>query len=105
MTQLTFEEARAAAIEARAPIWEDDDTPGTYMVADYGYEDDEAFLVFEGAKEYLEDGDADFVVWDAPAVFVDKESGTVIESSFLNVIDRVHAMTPVPGHEPPDDDE
>ncbi|ALY09852.1 hypothetical protein SEA_JAYCOOKIE_6 [Arthrobacter phage JayCookie] len=108
MAQITFEEARAAVRAQNHPIWEDNDTPGEYMVAGYGWENDESYLLVEGAREYLEDGDNEYVIQDAPAVFVDKETGTVVLAEFLAVFEVIASMTPVPGHEPPtdpDDDE
>ncbi|MFK0004976.1 hypothetical protein [Paenarthrobacter sp. NPDC090522] len=98
--QLTFEDARKAVRALREPLW---NAPGTYMVADYGWEDETSYLVVEGAREYLEDNNDKFVIMDAPAIFVDKATGLVLEADFLMVMDRVHAMTPVPGHEYPAD--
>ncbi|ASX98677.1 hypothetical protein SEA_COLUCCI_6 [Arthrobacter phage Colucci] len=98
---IDFEQAREAVRAHNEPLWEDEDQDGTYMVADYGLEDATAFLVIDGAREYLEDGDDDFVVMDAPAVFVDKGTGTVLLADYLDARARIRAMTPVPGHEPP----
>lgn len=102
MAELTFEEAQAIVRELREPMW---DAPGTYTVAGYGWEDETSFLVVEGALEYLEHNHHEFVVMDAPAIFVDKVTGVVLEADFLAVMDRVQAMTPVPGHEYREDDE
>ncbi|MFK0042438.1 hypothetical protein ACIQTW_21590 [Paenarthrobacter sp. NPDC090517] len=96
MEALTFEEARTTVRESRESLWEG---LGTYTVADYGWEDETSYLVVEGAREYLEDNNDEFVVMDAPAIFVDKATGIVLEADFLAVAGRVQAMTPVPGHE------
>lgn len=103
MAQLTFEQARETVRKAHEADWENDDFPGTYMVAPYGWEDAQAFLVVEGAAEYLEDGDVDFEIQDALAVFVDKATSTVFTAEFLDAQDRIQAMTPVGDH--PDDED
>jgi hypothetical protein len=95
---ITFEQARAAVAAVNEPAWEDDHMPGTYMVAGYGWEDAGAFLVIDGAKEFLVDGNDEYEVMDAPAVFVDKATGTVMEAVFLEVQDRIMAMAPVGNH-------
>jgi hypothetical protein len=102
MAELTFDQAREAVRAENEADWENEDYPGTYMVAPYGWEDDQAFLVIEGAQEYLEDGDVEYEIQDAPAVFVDKATGVVFTAEFLAVQDRIQAMTPVGDH--PDDD-
>ncbi|AYD81500.1 immunity protein [Arthrobacter phage KBurrousTX] len=94
----TFEEARAIVLDQNREGWEEDHE-GTFTVAAYGWEDEDAFLVVQGASEWLVDGDESYSVMDAPAVFVSKESGTILEADYLAVLDRIAAMTPVPGHE------
>lgn len=91
----TFEQAKEAVRKVREAEWEDNDTPGDYMVADYGWEDSEAFLIVDGAREYLEDEDPDFMEMDAPAMFVDKATGIVLEAVYLDSMDRIDDMTPI----------
>jgi hypothetical protein len=91
----TFEQARAAVKAQNGPAWEDQDMKGTYMVAEYGKEDDELFLVIDGAKEAMVGNDPAYIVMDQPAMFVHKETGVVMEAVFLEVADRIQAMTEV----------
>lgn len=92
---ITFEQARAKVRALNEPTWEDQNMPGTYMVAEYGWEDADAFLVVDGAKECLVDGDDEYLVMDAPVMFVDKATGTVLEANALEVMDRFLDMTPI----------
>lgn len=92
---ITFEQAREAVRRVNEPEWEAQDMPGTYMVAKYGKEDAEFFLVVDGAKESLEDDDDEFTVMDAPVMLVDKVTGAVVEGNFLDLADRLAAMTPI----------
>ncbi len=95
MKPVTFEQAREAVRAVNEPAWEDADTPGTYMVAEYGYEDADAFLILDGAKEFLVDDDGEYAVEDAPAMLVEKATGLVMAGDFLNLQERIMAMTPV----------
>jgi hypothetical protein len=92
---ITFEQARKAVKTVNEPAWEDQDMKGTYMVAPYGKEDDQFFLVIDGAEEAMVGNDPDFIVMDQPAMLVDKETGQVFEAVFLEVADRIQAMTEV----------
>jgi hypothetical protein len=92
---ITFEQARKAVKATNEHEWEDQDMRGTYMVAPYGKEDDQFFLVIDGAQEAIEDDDPDYIVMDQPAMLVDKETGQVFECVFLEIADRVQAMTRV----------
>lgn len=92
---ITFAQARKAVQAVNEPAWEDQDMKGTYMVAEYGKEDDQFFLVIDGAREAMEGDDPEFIVMDQPAMLVDKETGQVFECVFLEVVDRIQAMTEV----------
>jgi hypothetical protein len=88
----TFDDARRIALGAVAPHWRSD--LGTLMVADYGREDITHYEVIYGAREWLEDGDADFALYDAPALLVDKRTGVVTELVVIENFDRLDAMRP-----------
>ena len=94
---ITFEQAREAVRVVNQPLWEDSGTPGTYTVATYGFEDEEHFLVLDGADEWLTGEDFEYVVMDAPALFVDKSNGTLFEAdpASVDVQAKVKLMQPV----------
>lgn len=91
----TFEQARQLAQEINAPAWRDLKNPGEYMVAPYGYEDAEAYLIVDGAREYLEGGDDDFEVLDKPLTMVMKDTGELFHVQYLEAEARVDLMTDV----------
>lgn len=91
----TFEQARQLAQEINAPAWRDLKNPGEYMVAPWGYEDADAWLVVDGAREYLEGGDDDFEVLDKPLSLVMKDTGELFHIQYLEAQDRVDRMTDV----------
>jgi hypothetical protein len=90
---LTFAEARALVAAELAPGWPS--RLGTFHVRPTGYEDDRAWLVVVGAREWLVDGDEDFVVFDAPAILVDKRTGRIERLVVIEHLDRLGAMQPV----------
>jgi len=98
----TFEQARKIAYDANAPVWRDLGNRGEYMVADYGYENDAAWLIVDGARELLEGGDYSYDVMDQPLTIVLKSTGDVGQVYYLEEQDMIDAMTPVGKH--PDDD-
>jgi len=44
-------------------VWAANGMRGRYIVADYGREDDQSYLVLDRAREYLVDDDLDFSPW------------------------------------------
>ncbi len=101
----TFEQARALALKKNGPAWRDLGNRGRYMVAEYGYEDADAWLIVDGAAEVLEDGDYSFDVMDQPYTLVMKATGELLHVQYLDAEERIDAMTPVgdvPNDEPDD---
>jgi len=91
----TFEQARQLALEINAPAWRDLKNRGEYMVADYGYEDADAWRIVDGARELLEGDDYDFEVLDQPITLVMKATGELAHVQYLEAETRLAAMTPV----------
>ena len=100
---ISFEQAREIIRALNEPNWITDGAHGTYTVADYGYEDAGRFLIMDGAREYLVDRNPDFLLYGFGVNIVDKATGEVLYWSYLDHADEIDSMTPVPGHEPPDD--
>jgi hypothetical protein len=94
----TFEQARELALKANGQAWRDLGNKGEYMVAAYGYEDADAWLLVDGARELLEGGDYDFGVMDQPLTLVMKATGELLHVQYLEAEDRIDAMTPVGTH-------
>uniref|UniRef100_UPI003F49682B hypothetical protein n=1 Tax=Paenarthrobacter ureafaciens TaxID=37931 RepID=UPI003F49682B len=101
MTGISFEQAREIVRALNEPHWITDGAHGTYTVADYGYEDADRFLIMDGAREYLVDGNPDFVLLSSGVNIVDKATGEVLYWSYFDHGDEIDSMTPIPGHEPP----
>lgn len=99
---LSFEQARAAAYEALAPIWEVGEC-GEYTVAGYGYEDETAWLLIDGGSQLVIDGDYSCELIGRGSTFVDKRTGEIFFLTYLEAPDRFDAMTPVGQH--PDEDQ
>jgi hypothetical protein len=91
----TFEQARDLALKANAPAWRDLGNRGEYMVAAYGYEDADAWLLVDGARELLEGGDYGFDVLDQPLTIVMKATGEILHMQYLEAEEKIDAMTPV----------
>jgi hypothetical protein len=90
---IDFETARQIVADDRAPNW-----PmryGTFMVADYGLEDDQAWAPSWGAKEWIEGGDPEFVIMDQPLLLVDKQSGAITNLDWRDGLNRIDAMREV----------
>jgi hypothetical protein len=94
---LSFEEARAIAYEALAAAWEVGDCGG-YTVAEYGYEDDTAWLLLDGGSKLVVDGDYLCEPVGGGSTFVDKRTGEIFFLTYLEAPDRIDAMTPVGRH-------
>lgn len=89
----TYAEARDAVDRELAPLW--GDTRGTFYVAPEGYEDDTSFFVPWGAREWLVDGDPSFVLLNGAATFVDKVTGFVSMTLYVEEAARIDRMSPV----------
>jgi hypothetical protein len=92
---ITFEQAREIALKANAPLWRDLGNRGEYMVADYGYENADAWLIVDGARELIEGGDYAFDVLDKPITMISKAAGELFRVQYLEAADVIQAMTPV----------
>lgn len=101
---VSFEEARGLVTEVNAPAWRDLGNRGEYMVADYGFESPEYWLVIEGARELIEGGDESFVVMDQPLTLVSKRDGSLVSVVYLDAAESIDAMTPVGDHPDVDPD-
>jgi hypothetical protein len=98
---LSFEQAKAIAYDALAPTWVAGEC-GEYTVADYGYEDETAWLLIDGGSKLVIDGDDSCQLIGRGSTFVDKTTGEVFFLTYLEDPDRFDAMTPVGQH--PDED-
>lgn len=90
---ITFEQARTIAAEKVEPIW--NKGMGTLYADTVGYEDDKAYAINVGAEEWIIDGEADFMIMDAPLVIVDKETGSASISTYLEDSQRIDKMEKV----------
>jgi len=100
----TFDQARKIAYDLNAPAWRDLGNRGEYMVAEYGFEDANAWLLVDGARELLEGGDYAFAVMDQPLTLITKATGDVIQVYYLEEEAMLDAMTPVGEHPETDPD-
>lgn len=90
---LTFDEAREVVKKAEGRLW--GDRAGHFYVSDEGFQDKTHFWVVCGAEEWLVDEDQGFNEADADIALVDKQTGKLTISTYLNEPDRFDAMTPV----------
>lgn len=97
---ISFEETRQIAIDRVGPTWEPGDC-GEYTVAPYGYEDATAWLLVDGGRRLVIDGDFDCEPVGRGCTFVDKRTGEVFFLTYLEDQDGFDAMTRV-GQHPPD---
>lgn len=95
MTAETFAEAMEIVRAYGGALWESAGYPGTYYVSPEGYEDDEKYLVIDGAREDLVLGDLDYAPMDKTALFVMKGSGIVVEATGLEASTALEDMRPV----------
>lgn len=96
---ITFEQARQIALGRLGLTWAADEC-GDYTVADYGYEDDDAWMLVAGGRRYIVDGDLECVLVGKPYTLVDKRTGELSFPAYLDDTDRFDAMTPVGNHPP-----
>lgn len=96
---INFEQARQIALHRLGPRWAADECV-EYSVADYGYEDDAAWMLIDGGRRYVVDGDPDCVLVGKPCTLMIKQTGEISFPSYLEVLERFDAMTPVGNHPP-----
>lgn len=96
---VTFEDARAIAASVLGLDWAG---RGKFMVAPWGYGDDDAWNVIAGAREAIEDGDPSFVMLDDVVYLVDRWTGELTQHHYLHLWERLDLMRPV-GEPPPED--
>lgn len=89
---LLFEDARRIADAADRSRFSG---PGTFHVADYGLEDEALFYVITGAREWLVDGNSDFLKPSSKVLFVNRENGDVLRTDVSSVEDYLDDMTRV----------
>lgn len=102
MENVSFQRAQEIVRALNEPDWTNSGMRGTYMIADYGLEDHVSYLIIDGPKEYLVDGDLDFALVGNAANIVNKTTGAVLYWNYLDHMEEIDAMKPVPGHEPPE---
>lgn len=73
---LTFDLARQLVARQVGPTFPR--RLGTFHVAADGYENETHFRLICGAREYLVDGDEDFMIFDPPVILVEKSTGHVL---------------------------
>lgn len=86
---ITFDEAKRLVDDADRPRWTG---PGTFHVAQTGFEDDRSFNVIVGASEALVDGDARYVSVEGVLVLVDKRTGAISRGVYLDDRRRYDSM-------------
>lgn len=92
---VTFDQARLIVRRAESPKWPPNH--GHFMVARYGYQDTTHWCVVTGAREWLEQGNLDYMELDAPVLLVDKVTGELTRTTYLDpgVTAKLDAMDPV----------
>lgn len=95
---VTFKEARDLVAEVNGPAWRDLGNRGDYMVADYGFENADYWLMVEGARQLIEGGNEAFAVMDQPLTLVRKADGSLTTIYYLEAADLVDSMTPFGDH-------
>ncbi|WP_033189298.1 hypothetical protein [Rhodococcoides fascians] len=93
---VSFDQARAIAErDGKAHYRQMFGDRGTFHVADWAFEDDDAFSMVIGARESIVDGEDGYTVFDAPSFLVDKATGELSAVNFLMNFARFSEMTPV----------
>ncbi len=65
------------------------------MIADWGFEDDESFLMVKGMKEWMVDGEPREIPPGDPAMLVDKRTGEISYVAHIVNLDGFREMSPV----------
>lgn len=100
---ISFEEARHIAYRSLAKKWARD-YRGTYMVAAYGFENEDVWVLIDGARESLIDAESGFEPVGRGVTLVDKASGRLFFRNYLEDMEWFNAMSKVGIHpEDPDD--
>ena len=90
---LTYADAMAIVDANYRPLW--GGSFGTFYVSPEGEEDDEAFLVPWGAREYLVDDDLNYLLINNTVTLVMKATGEIEQHNTPLIFDRLNAMRPV----------
>ena len=94
---VTFEQARQIVADAERPRW-----TGDYVVADYGYEDADAFRILSGDPRDLDPATpTEQLTLDVMLRLVDKATGLLTYLAPMEHFERLASMTPI-GDVPPD---
>jgi hypothetical protein len=93
MTKLSFAEARGAVLRVRRADWRA--TGGTLYVSPEGFADADDYLVVWGAREFLVDGDLDYLLVDNTVTFVSRTTGKVRDDVMVLSFDKVDGMWPI----------
>lgn len=91
----TYEVARDLVRIDLASAWEDDS--GALYVAEQGSEDDEAYFVPWGAREWLVDKDPSYILMTGVSTFVVKETGEIQHLPAMATLYRIAKMRPTEG--------
>ena len=91
---MKFQTARRLALKAVEKDWPELGS-GTPYALPYGSEDADMFAVVVTAREYAVDGNKSWMLGDPPMCLVDKETGHVVITSYMEVADQVDAMREV----------
>ena len=75
---IDFHAARIAAAVSGAPGFATEGLRGTYYVSPDGWETPDAYIIADGAAEFLRDGDEDYCPMDKPRTIVLKATGEVV---------------------------
>lgn len=96
---ITFQRGRQIALGRLGLTWAADEC-GEYTVVDYGYEDDDAWMLADSGHRYIVDDDPDCVLVGKPFTLVDKRTGELSFPAYLDDMERFDAMTLVGTHPP-----
>ena len=90
---ITFEQARDRLLTELVMIW--GENKGTPYVSDQGLEDSDWYQIGFGAREYLVDGNDEFMLITNLVAFINKDTGIIESFMTPQVFDRLDKMTPV----------
>lgn len=97
--RLNFEDARAIVRDLVGVRFEG---PGSFHVAEYGWEDESGFVVVAGSYEGIVLDDPEYQTRDDTTLIVDRYTGELTREHHLRILERLRNMTPI-GEHPPDD--
>ncbi|UAW09364.1 hypothetical protein SEA_KLEVEY_5 [Arthrobacter phage Klevey] len=99
---ISLHDARLAAAASGAPLFAAEGLRGTYAVSPDAYETPDVYVIVDGAREAVIDGDLDYEPMDKPLTVVVKATGEVLylpvleNRSVLEVAVEVHDPDPTP---------